>query len=334
MWKKVSAGIFLAFILISQISYFPPRGGSGGGGGYGAGYGLLVNGANLDVNSAVIAALDNVQNEESKICRSTTGNDTYTCTINPTPTLGDGTTGSLCVLLTTDFASSGPSTLNVNSIGAKSLQNPDGTDATVLANKPAHFCYDGTQFVAQGAGGAGGASTTTLSYFPSFSHTGVGTYASLICYGTSGCTYGSYVGSITLIKHLYADAATQSSLAVFSLPNNWDSTANITVNLTWISEFATSGDVVWGARGACAASGTAVYPTQSATQATTTTTTAGTVERVNYTTITLASANLASCSGGRIINIETQRLGSNGADTMSNSANIIGYRVDYGVVLP
>lgn len=168
MWKKVASGLFLCFILVSQISYFPPRGG-GGGGGYGAGYGLLVNGSNLDVNTAVIPSNALLQTTSAQICRSTTGNDTYTCTLNPVATsLGNGTTGSLCVVLNADTSNTGASTLNVDTLGAKSLQNADGTDATITANKPSSFCYDGTQFVLQGGGGSsGGGSTITRGVYAS-----------------------------------------------------------------------------------------------------------------------------------------------------------------------
>lgn len=121
----------------------------------GCGFGETLNGTVCDVNTAVIPSNALIQSSTARICRSTTGNDTYTCTLSPTLTsYGNGTTGSFCVILNADTASSGASSLNVDTLGAKAIQNADGTNATVLAGKPITACYDGTQFVAQGAGGS------------------------------------------------------------------------------------------------------------------------------------------------------------------------------------
>ena len=140
--------------------------GSGGGSGTltGCGFGQTLNGTVCDTNTAVIPSNALLQTTSAQICRSTTGNDTYTCTLNPVATsLGNGTSSSLCVVLVADTASSGASTLNVDTLGAKANQNADGTNATILANKPSTLCYDGTQFVVQGGGGSSSSGLTLTS---------------------------------------------------------------------------------------------------------------------------------------------------------------------------
>lgn len=85
-------------------------------------------------------------------CRSTTGNDTYTCSF--TPALTTYTRGG-CLVLDADTANTGAATVNVNSVGAKSILNRSvGALATgdITANAPITVCYDGTQFIIQGDG--------------------------------------------------------------------------------------------------------------------------------------------------------------------------------------
>jgi len=106
-----------------------------------------------------------IQSGSALYCRSTAGNDTYVCSL--TPALTAYTTGG-CIVLNGDAANIGPATININSLGAKSILNRAGaalTDGDITANKPITICYDGTQFIIQGdGGGAAGANTTTGTY--------------------------------------------------------------------------------------------------------------------------------------------------------------------------
>lgn len=97
-------------------------------------------------------------------CRSTTGNDAYTCTL--TPTLGSYTRGG-CLVLDADTANTGTATVAVDGLASgvgKSILNRAGSalaDGDITANKPITICYDGTQYIIQGdgAGSSSGAPT-------------------------------------------------------------------------------------------------------------------------------------------------------------------------------
>lgn len=103
-------------------------------------------------------------------CRSTTGNDAYTCGV--TPALTAYTTGG-CLVLNADTGNTTTATVNVDSLGAKSILNRAvGALATgdITANAPITICYDGTQYIIQGDGAglvnsvtAGGSGAITSS---------------------------------------------------------------------------------------------------------------------------------------------------------------------------
>lgn len=94
-------------------------------------------------------------------CRSTTGNDSYVCSV--TPALTAYTRGG-CILLDADTANTGAATINVDSLGAKSILSPSvGALSTgdITANAPKLMCYDGTEFIIQGGGGTATAPSGT-----------------------------------------------------------------------------------------------------------------------------------------------------------------------------
>lgn len=95
-------------------------------------------------------------------CRSTTGNDTYTCSL--TPAIASYTRGA-CVVLDADTANTGAATLNVNGVGAASILKRDASalaDGDVTANRPKIVCNDATNWIIQGDGGGGGSTGWTL----------------------------------------------------------------------------------------------------------------------------------------------------------------------------
>ena len=105
-----------------------------------------------DISAVAQSAL---QAGTTNYLRSTTGNDTYTG--NLTPALTAYTRGG-CIVLDADTANTGAATVNVDSLGAKSILNRAGSalaNGDITANKPITICYDGTQFIIQGDGGAG-----------------------------------------------------------------------------------------------------------------------------------------------------------------------------------
>ncbi|MDP4224922.1 MAG: hypothetical protein Q8910_00935 [Bacteroidota bacterium] len=86
---------------------------------------------------------------------STGSANVYAVTLSPTPTsYGDG----MGVVVKIAIANTGASTLNVNSLGAKTIKNPDGSDLAsgdLVAGSIYNFRYNSTtsNFILQGKGG-------------------------------------------------------------------------------------------------------------------------------------------------------------------------------------
>lgn len=101
-----------------------------------------------------------------KYVRSTTGNDTYVGSV--TPALTAYTAGG-CFVLNGDTSNTGAATININSLGAKSILTRAGgalSNGDITANAPITICYDGTQFIIQGDGGSGGGAVSSVSAGP------------------------------------------------------------------------------------------------------------------------------------------------------------------------
>lgn len=293
----VFAGVVGLAMGQSVTSIPAATGGGGGGGGItSCGVGQTLNGAACDNNPAVMSFNTTLQTTDAQICRSTTGNDTYVCTLTPVPTgLGNGTTGSLTVVLTADTGNTGPSTLNVNSLGAKALQNPDGTDATIVANKPYTFRYDGTQFVLQGGGGGGTSGTSFSQVFPVAWCDGGsgGTFKSLMPMasfsGTTSC-YSGYQSSFAAMHitgiNQYIAVSVPVSVAVSSLR-------------VGVRAYSNSGSGTVQVQTACVASGGAIGAPAFTTQANTIslTSSAGDGQMIGFAT------NTVSCAAGNMLSI-------------------------------
>ena len=169
MWKKVASGIFLAFIAISQISYFPPRAGSGGGGGGSpvAGTGINVSGSTVSLDTSFAQSRANDQSGIDNTCIPTSASaTTFTCSM-ATFALTAYTNG-MRMMFRPDLTCSGTPTLNINTQGAKNLYASDGTTvASCTAGLSYWLVYNttinagagGWVFPATG-GGAGGAIVT------------------------------------------------------------------------------------------------------------------------------------------------------------------------------
>lgn len=135
-------------IKINPITGLPDLVGSGST--VTAGTGITVVGSTVSADTAVMQSRATAQAGTSTYCRSTTGNDTYTCAL--TPTLTAYTTG-MCLLLNPDTANTGAATINVDALGAKSILAPNGgalANVDIPANKTVQICYDGTQFLLMG----------------------------------------------------------------------------------------------------------------------------------------------------------------------------------------
>lgn len=125
----------------------------GGSGSITGGTGITCIGSTCSADSAVVEFRSTQQAGTSQYGRSTTGNDTYVVAL--TPSLTAYTRGG-CIVLDADTANTGAATLNVDTLGAKSILTRSGaalSTGDITANKPITVCYDGTQYIIQGDGG-------------------------------------------------------------------------------------------------------------------------------------------------------------------------------------
>lgn len=78
-------------------------------------------------------------------CTSSTGNDSYTCTITGFTSYSTG----YCAILTADAANTGTATVDITGVGAKSILRYGGSALStndILVSSPQMICYDGTSF--------------------------------------------------------------------------------------------------------------------------------------------------------------------------------------------
>jgi len=159
--RLVIIGLLLSAAAFAQYPIPGSSGGGGGGGGCTAGTGITCVGSTISVDTAVIQSRATAQSGASTYCRSTTGNDTYTCAL--TPTLTAYTSGG-CVVLFADTANTLAATLNVDALGAVSILTRTGGALSTgdVPAKPITLCHDGTNYIIQGdGGGSGGSGTVT-----------------------------------------------------------------------------------------------------------------------------------------------------------------------------
>jgi len=99
----------------------------------------------LVTNGAGVLSWSSVAGTSFPVCTSTTGNDTYVCTVAGFTAYSAG----YCIILQADTANTGTATVNISAVGAKSILRYGGSALSnndILANTPVMICYDGTQF--------------------------------------------------------------------------------------------------------------------------------------------------------------------------------------------
>jgi len=99
----------------------------------------------LVTDGAGVLSWSSVSATSFPVCNSTTGNDTYTCTVSGFTAYSAG----YCIVLYADTANTGTATVNISAVGAKSILRYGGSalsNSDIVANTPVMICYDGTQF--------------------------------------------------------------------------------------------------------------------------------------------------------------------------------------------
>lgn len=208
----------------------------GGGGTVTEGYGITVVGPTVSADTAVMQSRPTVQAGTTQYCRSTTGNATYICSL--TPALTTYTRGG-CLVLDADFSSVTTATLNVDTVGVKSILNRTGAALAagdITANKPITICYDGTQFVIQGDGGGSSISVTgpyltiggTNYLGPAMYAVALPSAETWVDPDTSGGTFTSLAGGGRQLE------AAANSTTIRN--RSFDRGSNTTVELAWTAQ--------------------------------------------------------------------------------------------------
>lgn len=99
----------------------------------------------LSTNGGQVLSWTSVSGNTIPVCASTTGNDSYTCTVASFTVYS----ANYCIILSVDFANVGTATVDISGGGAKSILRYGGSALVtndILVNSPTMICYDGTQF--------------------------------------------------------------------------------------------------------------------------------------------------------------------------------------------
>ena len=142
--------------------------------------------------------------------------------------------------------------------------------------------------------------------------------------------YKSNAGTNFPVSVLFYDASTDEAATWKFIATSYGS-GNLTLDLWWYADSATSGDVVWGGAIAAITANTDTQDVETdafATENTVTDTHLGTTgQRVHSCTVTIS--NLDSLAAEDLVFLRVRRLGSNGSDTMTNDAGLLYARLSY-----
>ena len=118
------------------------------------------------------------------------------------------------------------------------------------------------------------------------------------------------------------DAATDESGQVnLKLPSDW--VGSIDIVYDWFAA-ATSGSVVWGVQTSCVADAETDDPSWN-TASTVTDAAKGTANQTNHASIT--GVTTTGCAASELLHLKFYRAASNGSDTMTGDARLIGAEV-------
>jgi hypothetical protein len=163
----------------------------------GCGFGLVVNGPDCDVNTAVIPSNALLQSGAPLYCAGSASN-TATCTMTPTLT---AYTNGQTVLYKAGATNATTHTLNIDTLGAKSILTASAgalSAGDVTSGNYYELTYDGTQFRLPASGG-GSAITFNSPY---------------MVVGGTNYLFGSYPATIPPASGSWTLASTQAADAV------------------------------------------------------------------------------------------------------------------------
>lgn len=142
--------------------------------------------------------------------------------------------------------------------------------------------------------------------------------------------YKSVPGTNFPVSVLFYDATADEAATWKFIATTYGS-GNLTLDLWWYADTASSGDVVWGGAITAITANTDTTDVETdslATETTFTDTHLGTTgQRVHLCTV--AISNLDSVAAEDVVFLRIRRLGSSGSDTMTGDAGLIYARLSY-----
>lgn len=150
-----------------------------------------------------------LQHNAEKYAADAGSNDTYAITLSPVPT---SYTAGMVVHFKANTANTGAATLNVNSLGAKTIKKRYNTDLDtndILANQLVTVIYDGTNFVLQ---------APTANMFRGLYASGSTTYDLTTASGTQNIAHG--LGVTPVMYKLFAVQNNTTQQVSISINNN------------------------------------------------------------------------------------------------------------------
>nr|WP_245368617.1 phage tail protein [Paenibacillus silagei] len=119
---------------------------------------ISLNGSGLNAERVAGKTLAEVVQGSLSFAVTTGTATALVASISPAPV---ALTAGLRVTIKTHVATSGPITLNVNGLGAKSIKKPNGNNPPLVQGGVYTVVYDGTAFILQGEGGEYGTATAS-----------------------------------------------------------------------------------------------------------------------------------------------------------------------------
>jgi hypothetical protein len=213
----------------------------------------------------------------------------------------------------------------VGADGADGAPGADGADGAAtfleLTDSPASYSGQGGKIVAVKSdatglefvtgGGGGGSGTKTYAVFTATDNQPTATAFATI----------DTRNSIAVLD--FDDAATESAVFVGVIPEAADLASGLIVSLRWMATTATSGDVRWSV--AWEKSNTDLDSDSFDTATAATATANGTSGIVTATNITCTAID--SLAALDLYRLRVQRLGGDGADTMSGDAELVAIEI-------
>jgi hypothetical protein len=151
---------------------------------------------------------------------------------------------------------------------------------------------------------------------------------------TNGCTAAAIYETGTNNQDVYnlsfASGANQYCQGNLFMPTDWDA-STVTAKFVWMANDATTHAAVWGAQGYAYATNTTLEQTWG-TQQTVTSANNSTAYQTIFSSVTSAITIGGSPAASDLVLFRFERLGTNGSDTLTVAALLLGVLVTYGRV--